>query len=195
MAHASYLVGGASFPAFLALFAQSLLHNDAMLPIRYFVIGRTYEKNPDGSGTMQQANVQAFIACRDQKEEEAEYHRLTEIMEKFYAFDIGVCIRTILLAAPELRTYEQQKLVFMTSDDGNVIGDLATVGDYVSKRLLCCYIDPKRAPRFMHMVTGQFLNITDFLRPQTEKPPPQRASKTHDKSEPQPPSSSPTGQN
>jgi len=165
MAHATYLVGGASFPAFLALFAQSLLHSDNNLPIRYFVIGRSYEKKRDGPGTIQNSNVQAFIACRDAAEQEEEFLRLTDLMEKFYTDTIGVHIESNLLPAKDLRTYEKKKISFVTRDESKVIGDLATVGDYVSKRLLCCYIDPERAPKFLHLITGRFLKITDYLRP------------------------------
>lgn len=43
--HATYLAGGASFPSFLALFAQSVIDNPQCLPLRYFVIGRSYENN------------------------------------------------------------------------------------------------------------------------------------------------------
>ena len=45
--HATYLTGGASFPSFLALFAQSVIENSDVLPLRYFVIGRSYENKTD----------------------------------------------------------------------------------------------------------------------------------------------------
>jgi len=165
MAFASYLVGGASFPAFLALFAQSLLQSDENLPIRYFVIGRSYEKESEGPRTIQKSNVQAFVACRDAKEQEHEFLRLTELMEKFYAEELGLTFETNLLSAQQLQRYEKKKVSCVTTSESKVVGDLATVGDYVSKRLLCCYIDPERSPKFLHLITGRFLNITDYLRP------------------------------
>ena len=164
-AHASYLVGGATFPAFLALFAQSIVQNEDSLPIRYFVVGRIYSKRLDGPGTLQSSAVQAFVACRNKEEQEAEYANLTNLMEKFYAENIGLSFQTKRLAAPQLRTYESKKLSFVTKDRNKEVGDLAVIDEYVSKRLLCCYIDSNRSPKFMSLITGQFMNITDFLRP------------------------------
>jgi len=168
ISHATYLVGGATFPAFLALFAQSIIQNEHILPIKYFVVGRTYNKRPNGPGTIQTSAVQAFVACRDEKEQEEEFVQMAELMENFYSKNIGLTFQSRRLPAPALKKYEQKKISFVEDNSEKVIGDISTVGDYVSKRLLCCYTDTDRSPKFLNMVTGQFFNISNFLRPEPD---------------------------
>ncbi|ODN01890.1 Serine--tRNA ligase [Orchesella cincta] len=74
--HATYLAGGASFPSFLALFAQSIIEEPKILPIRYFVIGRSYESQKTKPGFYQSHVVQAFVACRSEEEMEKEFQNL-----------------------------------------------------------------------------------------------------------------------
>jgi len=174
LAHASYLVGGASFPAFLALFAQTVIYGQEALPLKYFVIGRTYTKPSESvqRRTIQSSAVQVFIACKSEEEQEEEYMKLAAFMEKFYSHTIGLSFQTRLLSAAKLRTYEKKKLAFILNEPQKMIGHLTTVGDYVSKRLLCCYSDQYRVPRFLHMITGQFFDLTGFLRPDLPAPAP-----------------------
>ncbi|CAL8114122.1 unnamed protein product [Orchesella dallaii] len=171
--HATYLAGGASFPSFLALFAQSIIEDPKILPIRYFVIGRSYESQKTKPGFYQSHVVQAFVACRNEEEMEKEFHNLQNLMESFYSEKVGFTFQTQIVPAPRLQMYERKKLAFvMNKTDksaSKMIGTLSTVGDYVSKRLLCCYFDEKKKTQFLHLISAKFFDITHFLRSPSPK--------------------------
>ena len=126
--HATYLVGGATLPAFLALFAQSVIQKADVLPIRYFVIGRSYTKNEDNI-PVQDTVVQVFVACKDRQQEEKEFAKLLQVMEKFYSEEIGIKTSSCLSPAPELETYEKKRLLFFQDEGSKVVGRLSTTGD------------------------------------------------------------------
>lgn len=173
-------MGGATFPAFLALFAQSVIHDSSSLPIKYFVVGRCYKNKSVLEGLRQNTAVQVFVACANEEQQDEEFLKLAHLMEQFYSEVLGVAAQCRLLAAPQLRSYEKKKIAFLSTDTNKTLGDLTTVGDYVSKRLLCCYND-KRIPKFLHLITGQFFNITDFLRPMLPSPPQREIQQTSSK--------------
>lgn len=121
-----------------------------------------------GPGSYQSHNVQAFVACRNADEMEQEFNRLRDLMESFYSTQVGFAFQTQLVPASRLKLYEKKKLAFvMNKTDktpNKMVGTLSTIGDYVSKRLLCCYFDEKKQPQFLHLVSAQFFDITHFLR-------------------------------
>ncbi|CAG7723815.1 unnamed protein product [Allacma fusca] len=171
--HASYLVGGASFPAFLALFAQSLVKNpDEVMPIRYFVIGRSYGKKKYEKNTVyQRSAVQVFIACKNEQEMEQEFENLSNLTGNFLSRHIGTPFVMEQVGAPNLQNYERKQVAFLTEGSSKTISSVSAIGDHVSKRLLCCYAgNSTKQAKFMHLVTGRFLNLTDFIRP-LEVPP------------------------
>jgi seryl-tRNA synthetase len=171
--HASYLVGGASFPAFLALFAQSLVKNpEEVMPIRYFVIGRSYGRKKYEKNTVyQRSAVQVFIACRTEEEMEQEFENLSNLTGNFLSHHIGTPYTMEQVGASNLQNYERKQVAFLTEDSSKTISSVSAIGDHVSKRLLCCYAgNSTKQAKFMHLVTGRFLNLTDFIRP-LELPP------------------------
>ena len=167
-------MGGASFPAFLALFAQSLVKNPSeVMPIRYFVIGRSYGKKKYENTMYQRSAVQIFIACRTEREMEEEFANMVGMTEEFLSRRIGVPCSVDLVNAKSLQNFERKCVRFHTTDSATPkrISDVSAIGDHVSKRLLCCYAGKSsKEAKFMHVITGRFLNLTDFIRP-VEKPP------------------------
>lgn len=108
------------------------------------------------------------MACRNEEEMEKEALNLQTVMEAFYSEKVGFTFQTQIVPAPRLQMYEKKKLAFVMNETGNsprkVIGTLSTVGDYVSKRLLCCYFNDKKRSNFLHLITAKFFDITHFLR-------------------------------
>jgi len=171
--HATYLAGGASLPSYLALFAQSIIEDPSVLPLRYFVIGRSYELQKEKPGFYQSHAVQVLVACRNEEEMEKEVLHLQSIMESFYSEKVGFPFQTQVVPAHRLSMFEQKKLAFVQKATDNshskMIGTLSTIGDYISKRLLCCYFDEKKNAQFLHLVSAKFFDITHFLRGPTPK--------------------------
>lgn len=124
-------------------------------------------------GFYQSHGVQVLVACKSETELEEEAQRLQNVMESFYSNKVGFAFQTQLVPAPRLQMYEKKKLAFVTKETENspskVIGTISTVGDYVSKRLLCCYFDSKKKVQFLHLLTAKFFDITHFLRSSNPK--------------------------
>lgn len=105
---------------------------------------------------------------------EQEARNLQSLMESFYSEKVGFSFQTQLVPATRLNLYEQKKLGFVmkgadSNSPGKMIGTLSTIGDYVSKRLLCCYFDENKKPQFLHLLSAKFFDITHFLRSSNPK--------------------------
>lgn len=112
--------------------------------------------------------MQVLVACKSEQEMEEEFEKLRNTMEAFYSSEVGFAFQSQLVPAPRLKLYEKKKIAFvMNKTDqtpSKMVGTLSSVGDYVSKRLLCCYADEKKRTHFLHLISAQFFNITHFLR-------------------------------
>jgi hypothetical protein len=99
---------------------------------------------------------------------EKEFAKLQELMESFYSTKVGIPFQTQVVPASRLKMYERKKLAFVMKktdkSPSKMVGTLSTVGDYVSKRLLCCYFDDKKETQFLHLISAKFFDITHFLR-------------------------------
>lgn len=124
-------------------------------------------------GYYQSHAVQVVVACRNEEEMEHEAMNLQNLMEQFYSEKVGFPFQTQIVPAPRLQMFEKKKLAFVMKgtdkSPSKMIGTLSTVGDYVSKRLLCCYFDDKKRSQFLHLVTARFFDITHFLRSSSPK--------------------------
>jgi len=107
---------------------------------------------------------------------EQEFEKLKSLMESFYSTKVGFPFQTQIVPACRLQSYEQKKLAFVMNKSQNcpskMIGTLSSIGDFVSKRLLCCYFDEQeKQSKFLHLISAQFFDITHFLRPPAPKLP------------------------
>lgn len=124
-------------------------------------------------GYYQSHAVQVVVACRNEEEMEQEAQNLQTLMESFYAEKVGFPFQTQIVPAHRLQMFEKKKLAFVMNQTekspSKMIGTLSTVGDYISKRLLCCYFDEQKRSQFLHLVTARFFDITHFLRSSSPK--------------------------
>ncbi|KAM3964065.1 seryl-tRNA synthetase-like insect mitochondrial protein [Aphomia sociella] len=163
-----HLTGGASLCSFFAYYTKNVLHAKS-LPLRYFTMGRQYVPSPFEVDSLyhvsQSSVVEIFCATRNENELDGLLNELIDVLKSAYSV-LGYHFRISIVSADKLRVWESLRVIvemYSTSQRSYVeIGNVAVIGDYISKRLLLTYLENKES-HFPHILSGTILNVPKFL--------------------------------
>ncbi|XP_025829753.1 serine--tRNA synthetase-like protein Slimp [Agrilus planipennis] len=164
-----HLVGGASLCSFMAYFTRHLIQI-GYFPLKYFTCGRKYQPPIQAEASLfttgQETAIELFVATTDcLEQEDHEIENIIRILRCLYD-SLGFHYQLIAVPAHKLKNYECMRIsVQMLScslQEYVEVAHLSVCDNYLSKRLLCTYIEEKKR-KFPRILSGTILSIQKLL--------------------------------